>query len=304
MARAAMTAVQAEEKNLVIASQAAEIMPAVPEELMGMTGWEDVVKEDWVVPRLKIGQPTSKDGATAGALVMNLSKEEFSSLDIIIIKAAQSRVLLAQYGTVADKDAVLCRSFDFIRPDAGVENPVSPECIHVTEVPRGKGVARVIKEVCPKCKWTPDGRGGNKPPECNESWDLLCVTVDDLMPFWVSFNSAAYSPTKNFLSAIRVKGKMTFQMMTTLSTQEVVNQKGRFFVPKFAPPKMVPAEILPAVYEMAVNLKDVSIKKTIDSESVSEGDGEAPIDVGVGGEGASSQASMPEDMPDWMKQGV
>ncbi|RJX19003.1 MAG: hypothetical protein C4575_09515 [Desulforudis sp.] len=181
-------------------------------------GLEDMDKSDIVIPRLRVVQPTSKEG-TPGKLRLNLTGDEFDQLTVVFIKATKGRVLFDRENLGSPP---LCGSLDRVRPSNFFESPISDRC--------GQ---------CPMAGWTKDN-GRNAPPECNESYTLLGLDVDNRIPFFFQTRSTGIRPTKLFLSAVFFQAKrrnadlVDFQV--TLKTKETVGEKGKFYVPVFEKP--------------------------------------------------------------------
>ena len=170
---------------------------------------EDLDKDDLIIPKLKIVQPTSEEG-TAGTFRLNLG-DEFKELRVVFLRFSKGRVMFSKNL----KEGALCGSSDRIHPHPFFENPMSDSCAS-----------------CPYGAW--DGR---KPSECNESYTLLGVDVETRIPFFFQTRSTAIRPTKLFLSGIafraqKLKADM-WNFEVTLRLKEVVNDKGKFYVPVF-----------------------------------------------------------------------
>lgn len=213
----------------------------LPAELEGYSGYEDFDSNDLIIPRVKIVQPTSRKG-TAGKFLMNLTDEEFTSMDIIVIKASRSRVL---WGDDLEAQEPVCKSSNFLVPDPSIEYPVSPACAVYSQ----KGDLRVLEVLCEKAKWI-----NNERPECNQSYNLLCLTSEHV-PFWISLSGASISPVKRFISAIALRRKKLWQFVTTISTEERI-KPNRHYTIKFGPPQPLDASQLTIVADLVASLKD------------------------------------------------
>ena len=254
--------------------------PGIPDELNGYTGLEGITNEAWVIPRIKIVQPTSQEG-TAGMLRMNLTGDEFERLDILVIKAVQGRV----YWNPEDnaEEDLLCRSYNFLEPDESIDNPPSPIC---GKFINGKGGKQIFKQVCSKSIWGPSGER----PECDETYSLLCISKDDLLPFWVTLSGTSLKPVKRYLSAMALRRVPLWQYFTTLATKEQKGNKGKYYVADFLSPKPITQEMEEDVVGLVMSLKDADIKRTFEEEEAQAEDSES-----------GSGSGETEPPPDWVK---
>lgn len=265
--------------GLVPVSEAGSL-PAIPSELAGFTGFEGIANEAWIIPRIKIIQPTSKKG-TAGMLAMNLTGEEFDSLSIIAVKAVQGRILWDKKNRTNDK--ALCRSYDFLHPDASIENPPSPVCAKFVQ---GTSKKQVLKTLCPKGQWN-----GEERPECSETFNLLCLLAEDYLPFWITFHGTSIQPVRRYLSAIALRRCALWQYQTVLSTDEQIGDAGKYFTARFTPPKPIAKEMEAEIAGIVAGLMDADIKRTFEAE-------EAAMDS----EGGSCPDGPPEDEPGYAEK--
>lgn len=284
--------------QLVKSEEANGGLPALPSDLEGFTGLEGISQDTWIIPRMKIVQPTSREG-TAGKLAMNLTGDEFDSLPIVVIKATQGRILWDKKNPGNDK--ALCRSYDFMKPDSSIERPPSPICArHVM----GTNKKQILKTVCPKGQWH-----GEEPPECSETFNLLCLLVDDFLPFWITLHGTSIQPVRRYLSAIALRRCPLWQYEATLSTEQQINDKGKFFVARFSSTRPISKELEAQIAEIVAGLKDADIKRTFEAEEEAmEGEdgtpqGEPPTtEWGPDLDGADVGAGEVNEMPDWMTE--
>ena len=263
----------------------------LPEELQGYTGFEGIDSSAFVIPRMKIVQPTSKEG-TQGRLRINLTGDEFAAMDVVIVKAMQGRVLWDHDN--AGNEKPLCRSSDFLHPDASIENPPSPECVRrVTRTTK----KTMLKPVCPNAGWN-----GTEKPACGETWNLLCIQKDEFLPFWLSVAGTSIAPVRRYLSAIALRRCPLWQFETVISTDEQKGDRGRYFVVKFNSPKPITRELEEQLIPMVAELKNADIKRTFDAEEELQADDGADGGNGGGGGGQShgTAKAAPEE-PGWMK---
>lgn len=260
----------------------------IPEELQGYTGFETIDPSAFVIPRMKIVQPTSKEG-TQGSLRINLTGDEFAAMDVVIVKAMQGRVMWDQGNPGNEKP--LCRSSDFLHPDSSIENPPSPECVRQVTSTTKK---TMLKSVCPNSGWN-----GSEKPACGETWNLLCIQKDEFLPFWLSLAGTSIAPVRRYLSAIALRRCPLWQFETVIATEEQKGDRGRYFVVKFTSPKPITREFEDQLIPMVAELKNADIKRTFDAEEELQADGTDDGNGGGGG-GPSSGTAAPEE-PGWMK---
>jgi hypothetical protein len=235
----------------------------LPAELEDYSGYEDFDSSDLIIPRVKIIQPTSRKG-TAGKFSMNLTEEEFDEMSIVVIKAARSRVLWPPVDS--DLEEPLCKSSDFLNPDASVQAPMSTVCAEYVM----KGDLKVLETVCTKAKWISDER-----PDCNQVYNLLCLTGENV-PFWISMAGASIGPVKRFISAIALQRKKLWRFETKISTEERT-KPSRHFVVRFGTPRHLDEDRLPAIMELVIALKNQSTQVFRDNEAAPVGDNGVPF---------------------------
>ena len=160
----------------------------IPEELVGFSGLEGIDASAFIIPRIKIVQPSTRElNATQGKLRINLTGDEFGNMSIILIKALQGRTL---WDPAPGSDIVLCRSYDFLKPDSSIEKPYSDYCAKKTKNLKGQDV---LSLVCDYAKWH-----GVKKSECAENYNLLCLQSEDLLPFWITMHGGSIKPIRKY----------------------------------------------------------------------------------------------------------
>jgi hypothetical protein len=244
-------------------------LPGIPDELQGFTGLEGIDVSAFVIPRIKLVQPTSKEG-TAGMYRINLTGDEFTDLPIIVIKAIQARTM---WDPDPKSEEVLCRSYDFMKPDSSIIKPYSPICAKkITNLKKQE----VLTVVCPQGKWRKDEKGNDVKPECAETYNLLCLQAEDLLPFWITLAGVSIGPVRKYLSAIALRRCRLFQWETVLSS-EMKTEPQKHYVAKFSTPKPVPTENAQVVAQTIIelNLMEADIKRTFEAEEAQAEGGEA-----------------------------
>ena len=250
--------------------------------LDGFSGLEDFGKGDFIVPRVKIVQPTSKEG-TAGTFRNNLSGEEFTRITIIGVKIERGRVLWSD----DNNDEPLCRSFDGLVPDPALTSPQCAKCAD----PSTTG----LKPVCPRAQWVNDPKTGkNNRPDCDETLSLLAINLDgDNAPFWLQVSGMSLKPFKRLISTIALRKKKLFQFKTEFFLSEAKSDKGRYYAIDFTPPVLVEHEELVGLADIITSLKDISIRKTFEHEDALKA-------ASTETQGAEPSASS--DIPDWVNE--
>jgi hypothetical protein len=284
------TAARSEEPVIIPASTAMMArdqhadLPALPMELEGFTGFEGIDPSNFIIPRIKIVQPTSKEG-TAGTFRVNLTGDEFKELDIIAVKAVMGRVMWDKANPGNDK--ALCRSFDFLRPDSSIEDPPSSECARYV---MGTNKKQILKPICSKGQWFDKER-----PECSETFNLLCVLAEDQLPFWISLHGSSISNTKKFLSAIALRRGILWHYVTTISLEER-KEPHRHYVCKFSAPQPITKEFEAQIAPIVAGLKDADLKRTMEAEEAAAAGEEGSPDATDASQGVDQSSE-----PDWMK---
>lgn len=183
------------------------IQPFVPR------GLEDVGREDIVIPRLSIVQPTSKVG-TPGHFRDVVAGEDVKRLEgLVPLKWRKGRVFFEK---PEDKEPC-CASDDRVRPAKRIEHPVRDVCAG-----------------CPASGWTEEN-GKRKHPKCQETYTLLCVWRGS--PYFLTFKSSAIGPVKRLLTQLSLTAarlrKDAFAFRFDVGLEEQVFTVGKAFVPKF-----------------------------------------------------------------------
>src|SRR5438034_661903 len=191
-------------------AEAPQPQGGLPTNSLKGAGLEALGPEDLIIPRLVLVQPTSQiDGVEAGKFYMNLTGEEFTEVQAVFLRVTKGRV---NFGEDTNERKPLCGSPDRIKPSPRFNPPLAPTC--------GE---------CAYSRWN-----GNEPPDCNETYNLLGVTVDTGLPFWWSVKSTAIAPSKRFLSAIALRarlGKNLFDAQVTMRSQLVTLPGKTYHVP-------------------------------------------------------------------------
>jgi len=76
--------------------------------------------------------------------------------------------------------------------------------------------------------------GRKKTPACDEVINLLCLSRNDQVPFFISLHGMQFRPVRAFLAAIGLRKKILYWFQAIMSLKETTNQKGKFFVVQFS----------------------------------------------------------------------
>ena len=248
------------------------------------TGYDTLGPGDFVIPRLKIVQPTSKEG-TAGTFRMNITGEEFWKLRIVAIKAEPGRVY---WDRESDNEEPLCRSYDGRAPDPAIEEPPSQACV---EPMVSKGGKQILQPVCPMAMW-----GENRErPACDAIYNVLCISVQDDLPFWITIGGTSITSFKKFVSSIALRRRKLCEYESEISLEEEQGKKGKYFVLRFSTPKLMLDDFRVHVFELVQIYRNETIQRTYEAEAASD-----PVDGAAGGDVAGEPGT--EGMPDWMAE--
>jgi hypothetical protein len=173
-------------------------------------GLEHLGPDDLIIPRLVLVQPTSQiEGVLPGMFYLNITGEQFESLEVVFLKVTKGRVNFREDAT--DRKPI-CGSNDRIKPSSRFDPPMAPACAE-----------------CSCSRWN-----GKEPPECPETYNLLGLFTDSQLPFWWSVKSTAMTPTKRFLSAIALRPeKNLFDAKIAMKSQLVAQPGKKYHVPGY-----------------------------------------------------------------------
>lgn len=190
----------------------------VPSDVPFDDGLGEVSQEDLIIPRLKIGQAQS-DGDVAGKLFIDITGDVIDEMELVLLKLTKGRVLFPE--DFSRDSEPLCKSQNFKTPEESVESPMSTEC----------------KE-CPYAKWTKSSTRKNKPPRCNEVWNLLVLDYENYVPCWLSLKSTALKPARKIISMLKLRGTAKripcwgFKFTITINIR--TGDSGNSYVPAFS----------------------------------------------------------------------
>lgn len=184
-------------------------VPTVP--VSAVEGLEEITRNDLVIPRFSINQPTSKEGEHPGHFRDNMSEVELPELkNVIALKVRKGRVFFRS----AESTDADCASDDMIVPADRIEHPISKECAG-----------------CPQAKWS-DDRNFKR---CHETYSFLIL--HDGLPYFITFKSAAIKYVKKLLTQLALRAakekKAAWAYRFDISLQIEVFDAGKAYMPRF-----------------------------------------------------------------------
>lgn len=186
-------------------------------------GFEEIDKNDIVLPRRTIVQPLSADG-TAGNFRDSLSGEEFKEMKVVAFGVSKTMLLFPKPYTRGSDP--LCKSSNCKTPDPAFTSPPSPVCL------RRGGDGR-MEPVCPRARFGDN----NEAPDCAMYYNWLMMDVSTGSTFMISFHGMGIKECKKLITALSERAHVhrlpMFAFSFKLSLREEKNEKGKYFVPVF-----------------------------------------------------------------------
>ncbi len=187
------------------------IIPEIPAEL-SMEGMEDIGRDDLMVPRARVLQPTSKLEGKTGEFHFNLTGTTKKMIRAVLLRVQKGRVLWNPDDLAA---APVCASDDAIHPRSGG--------LHSGNYPCAK---------CPKAQWGTD----NTPPACSATYNFLAADVEDEnAPFMISLSKTSLKHGKRILSVFVLKHKPLYSGAVLIMSTLVTSDKGKWYEVTFTP---------------------------------------------------------------------
>ena len=206
---------------------------------------------DLIIPRLVVGQAQSQIPDEAkGKFYCEVTGDAKDLIKMVVLRMDKSRVLFPE--EFSRDSEPLCRSNDFVVPANDIEG-ATPMAVTCGE--------------CPYSSWEKNEKGKQKPPRCNECWNLLIVDLDDYTPAWFSMKSTALKPAKRVLSALKMRSAAkqvpacAFVFEATVAKR--FGDSGDSYIPSFS-----------GITELEEDDRNnmMSIRKQLSSESMPEND--------------------------------
>jgi hypothetical protein len=200
---------------------------------------------DFVPPRVKILQPMSAettDGAAPGDWYNTLTQENYGpTMRVVPITPLKQRVLLvreakkplidallaaADISPMPEGEGLMCRSLDMV---VGIGHPGD--------------VLAADSEGCPHCplsRWR-----GQEPPPCTETYNIVAVEIDRGDLVILSMAKSGAKTGKQFFSLLMLTKGAPWMRAYDLSTVEMRNSQGKFWVPRVkVSPEPPPTDIM------------------------------------------------------------
>ena len=209
------------ETALAPAAQTAVVAPQVPSGLSagGMTPGQEVEREDFVFPRLRLLQALSGEVTegefSAGQMLNSLTKEPLTApwkkgVDEDAVSIVIIPFLYAKQRVLFEDKTMLCRSDDGRT---------------------GQGDPGGICAKCPLSQW--DGR---TPPKCTQQYTYLSLVCDengditDPMPIAVQFAKTSAVQGRKLNTMWEMSGKALWAGRYRVTVKQQSNKKGTFYV--------------------------------------------------------------------------
>lgn len=187
------------------------LAPAGHFNTLGVEGLEDLDQSDFILPRWSIVQPTSKREDAddhLGQFVRNIDGEFRPSIDAVLLKVNQSRILWS--GDLNDKH---------------------PECVS------RDGLTGSVYGACAKCQFNtlinPGLRTDSNAKRCNFGYTV--ILIDDLDAGSMALFGAmgtSVRPMKVLTTQIMQRRRPLFSWVVRFETEKITNDRGKFYVLK------------------------------------------------------------------------
>ena len=204
-----------------------------------ITGLEALDPTDMKMPKIKLVQSTSVEAAKGlakpGQFFNAVTKKASDELHCILLSLGKSRVKWPEKFKRGDDP--LCRSSD-------AKN-------------RGEGGCGT-SPLCAKCEYSSwdNLENDQKKPTCNMSYVWLAVD-DEGNPFRITMAGMSVSPTKDFLNMIAPKRKPPFVYKVKLTSKQMENENGIFFVTEYAIESIIKKEEFKNLEDLSIGLKSM-----------------------------------------------
>lgn len=228
------------------------------------SGVDTISTAEAMLPRLDLVQPVSdsvtEHSATPGKLRLNITGQQFDSLDVMIVAITKGRILFQ------DKTP-LCRSFDGIVSDPKLPSRIQESCAG-----------------CIKSTWS-DG----KAPECSETYNVFMVDITDPAaegygtPFWFTARKSSLKPFREqVITPIMMrKPGIAYAWKFRLSTKLQKGEQGNYYIPAFSLLGFVSKdEYFSAKNSYYPLSQQMSFRETVQAEEAAKSANAAPAPAG------------------------
>lgn len=222
----------------------------------GIEGLESLDRNDLVLPRKTILQPTSKKDGEAGCFHDNLTNTAVPEIECVILSITHTRSLWS-----------------------GDPSAERPECTAMD------GISGSRYGKCALCQFNPNNNAtlwekGQK--RCGPGYLLLAAdrNNDDAMFIFSALKTSA-KPVKPFITELKTQRRRPpFYFLTRMTTSQEKNDLGKFYVLKLAIICPLGAADVEKYHQMYLSMRDAVIRDIEDDEPV----GDAPPDFDESGE--------------------
>jgi hypothetical protein len=175
-------------------------------------GFEQLTREDLILPRLALLQPLSPEvvdqGQKAGTLHLTLSNRNFGpTVTITPILHFRSRVKW------------------FPKDDGGGQDCASNDA----KVPRDPNKYSATCAACEHSQWTKDKKGNDAGPACTLYENFICLINDEVEPVIIPMGVTKAKPARKFFSMAALKGGDMFDHQYKLGVVQEKNSKGQSY---------------------------------------------------------------------------
>ena len=247
--------VENEETAVVTTSQnVPAIIPEIPADY-SMEGMDGIGRDDLMVPRARVLQPTSKLEGETGWFHFNLTGTAKKTVVAVLLRVQKGRVMWDAEDLGA---APRCASDDDVMPRQGDGYLFGP-CAD-----------------CDQSRWGAD----KTPPPCSQTYNFLAAdTEDDDAPFMISLSKTSLKHAKRILSVFVLKHKPLFSAPVRIMSNLVTSEKGKWYEVTFTPAPAKGFDWRP-YREMYLGMKAMDLStdtERTDAPGASGGDGVTPI---------------------------
>jgi len=222
-------------------------------EALMVVGTEDLGREDLVIPRVRLVQPTSALGGNAGELFNALTGESAPEIHAVILRIGKSRVL---WPSEYQRDQrPLCASNDGIVPRTEFAGMYAEQCAD-----------------CPQMLWGDNG----EPPACSFGYSYLAAdrSRDDL-PFILTANRSSLKAARACNTLVKAFGQ---RREVVIAAQQAVSDRGKYYVLTFKLGEPIPSEDVIRYVAMARALGGITLGPDVGEENGSQAKEDAAPD--------------------------
>lgn len=187
--------------------------------------WGGMGSEDFAIPLVHIGQPTSQKKGKIGHFNYNNGASYESLGGCTLISPQKTRVLYAGL-----QGKARCSSDNFHNPSSRIANPVSANCLNCYASQWGEDPLKMklASEIGLKV-------ANSNAPLCKETYNLLMADGNGKL-FFIAFQSTALKEVKEKLFS-RLKfdfgGNSPYAVHFDMALEEIKDKNGKYYLPIF-----------------------------------------------------------------------